>query len=206
MAATYRHEAMANRYIESSPGIEVALFENGSVSDIISGILVATQFGARFTKRFAPMLRGRDDISTLRNVWQFVRRNIAYRRDADGNEIIKSPGRTWQDRYGDCKSMSVKAASLLDNLGYKYFYRVAFYDPDQPNQGHIYPVAVLPGGRQVAIDAVHPRFDEEYRYWKKRDYSPKGKISGLHGPEAPGVNWKEAAAIGFIALIIIKNL
>lgn len=190
MAVTSRHTSLANRYIEKSPGIEITLFEDATVEDIIHGILMASRHGARFTERFAPMLKGRDDMATLRNVWEFVRRNIAYQRDADGHEIIKSPGRTWQDRFGDCKSMSVKVASLLENLGFDYFFRVAFYDPAEPNQGHIYPVVALPGGGKVVVDAVHPRFDMEYQWWKKRDYyPPKRRISGLkHNRKIMGIN------------------
>lgn len=179
MRKTETHRRLANRYIGKSPNVSKTMFKNASVDDIINVILYADTLSKPFTDQFAPMLRARTDEDTLRNVWKFVRDNIRYIEDNEGNEIVKSPGKTWQDKTGDCKSMSVMVASLLKNLGYQYYYRVAFYDPSTPNQGHIYPVAVTAEGEEYIVDAVHPRFDVEYTYWKKQDYQPgSGKLSG----------------------------
>lgn len=181
------HRRAAHRHIRKSPGKATVMFKNATVENIVQAILYADKQSQPFTDQYAPMLRVSTDMGTLTNVWAFVRDNIRYVQDDWGEEIIKSPGRTWQDQEGDCKSMSVMVGSLAQNLGYSYFYRVAFYDPDRPNAGHIYPVVVLNNGTQVIVDPVNDRFNHEYRYWKKQDYQPDHKFAAaLNGrPPAP---------------------
>jgi len=178
------HRKLGERYIGKSPGVATVLYQKATVKDIVAAILKADSLSAPFTARFAPMLRAGSDEKTLRNVWELVRHNVRYVRDRDGDEIVKSPGRTWADKTGDCKSMSVLVGSLLNNLGYEYYYRVAFYDKDNPQQGHIYPIAVLEDGREIVVDAVNARFDSEYQYWKKQDYTPR-RSSAINGPALP---------------------
>lgn len=175
------HRRAAKRYIGNSPGMELVRLENATVEKIVHVILHADTLSRDFTARFAPMLRASTDRGTLRNIWAFIRDNIEYRIDGDLVEIVKSPGKTFQDGYGDCKSMAVMSGSLLQNLGYKYFYRVAFYDPEQPQAGHIYAIVQLNDGTEVVLDAVNSRFDHEYRYWKKKDYRPVKPASRING-------------------------
>ncbi len=186
---------IAKRYIQPSTNRVEVLHHQADVKDIIETILHADGMSAQFTRRFAPYLKDKDDYRTLKNIWSFVRRYIRYERDQAGNEVIKSPGRTWADRFADCKSMSVMVGSLLKNLGFRYFYRVAFYDSDNPQQGHIYPVAILPGGEKVIIDAVHHSFDEEVTFWRADDYNPstgerQEDVAAVAGPATlPWMPW-----------------
>ena len=162
---------IADRRILPSPGMKTVVSESANVDAIIRLILEADRQSRPFTAQFARYLKGKTDLDTLRNVWKFTREHIEYVRDAPGNEIVKSPGATWKDRFGDCKSMSVFIGSILANLGYRYKYRVAFYDPAKPEQGHIYPIAYTSSG-EVIVDAVNSRFNQEVRYWKAFDYEP----------------------------------
>ena len=199
--ANSRQIALANRYIGKSTNKRVVLYKNASVEDIIKAVVHADRLSGHFTARFAPMLRAGTHRQTLKNVWQFTRRNITYLRDTDGEEVVKSPGKTWEDRTADCKSLSVFIASILKNLGYEYFYRVVFYDPASPNQGHIYPIAVLPDGEEVPMDAVNTKFDEEYAYWKAEDYQHNGKRAGISGP--PPTKRRGIIVAGMVGLAII---
>ena len=83
----------------------------------------------------------------------------------------------WKGRKGDCKSFSIFIGSIIKNLKWKYRYRVAFYDPQNPDSGHIYPIVTLPDGTDVVMDAVHNRFDEEVKFWRARDYYPESGYS-----------------------------
>ena len=181
--------AIADRLIRPSTNRKEVRHIDADVKDIISTILHADGMSQQFTERFSHILRGGGDMKTLSNIWEFVRGHIRYQKDRAGSEVVKSPGRTWADRYGDCKSMSVMVGSLLRNLGYNYFYRVAFYDPENPEQGHIYPVAVLPSGKLVVVDAVHHSFNEEVPFWKAHDYDPatgeKKKAIAISGGTTP---------------------
>lgn len=201
-------EKVASRKIKNTTERVTVEFEDGDVEDIISVIMKADQLGAEFTKAFAEDLRKTDDYQTLKEVWLFVKRNIKYLRDQPGEEVVKSPGKTWKDRrFGsDCKSFSVMIGSLIKNLGYSYFYRVTFYDENNPEQGHIYPVAIL-DGQEVILDAVHSRFDEEVPYWKAYDYYPKGSsagVSGLIEQKSIAQRVTEGVIIGLITYGIIQ--
>lgn len=197
---------LADRYIEKSTGKKELIHRNGNVDQIIAVILAADQKGRGFTKRFARHLKAGSDRQTLRNIWKFTKSNIKYLRDRAGDEVIKSPGATWETRKGDCKSFSVFIGSILGNLGYDYKYRVAFYDPKTPEQGHIYPVAILKDGTEVIVDAVWDYFDSEVPYWKAYDYNPsdgtRSQVSGIGTkPVLLGLslNWIKTLAIAGLA-------
>lgn len=197
--------SIAKRYIAPSPNRSTVLYSDAEVKDIITAILRADKMSAEFTTRFAPFLRGSSDMQTMRNIWAFVRKYVRYQKDKAGHEVVKSPGKTWQDRYADCKSMSVMIGSLLKNLGYPYYYKVVFYDKRNPEQGHIYPVAILGNGREVVVDAVHHTFDEELPYWKAYKYDPatgqRSTASALNGTiTGPGVGFFALLAAGAAAV------
>lgn len=197
---------LASKYIAMSPNRRQTMHEDGGIPEIIATIIHADQQSADFTKRLAPHLVAGNEIDTLKNIWRFTRKNIKYVRDRNGHEVIKSPGRTWADKSGDCKSFSVFVGSILQNLGYKYRYRVAFYDPQYPESGHIYPIVTLPGGKTVIVDAVHTVFDEEVPFWKASDYSP---TSGRKYPSLAGTSqkfgWAAGLATAFLLFTLVKN-
>lgn len=197
-----RLAAIAKRHILPSPGTVTTVTENADMAEIIRAIMDADELSKPFTAQFARYLTGRNDEETLRNIWTFVKNEIKYVRDQPGNEVVKSPGQLWKSREGDCKSFSIFIGSILNNLGYDYKYRVAIYSPLTPQQGHIYPVVVLPNGEEVVVDAVHTRFDDEAKYYKAWDYTPgkKGRkaVSGLAGIGSPG----STTSILALALIV----
>lgn len=177
----------ATNRIKKGLGKIYTMYLSGDVDDIVNTILHADKLAAPFTKDFAESLRGADDLETLKNIWSFTRREIEYVKDKPGHEIVKSPGQTWKDRKGDCKSHTVFIGSILKNLGYPYIYRVAFYDRKNPEQGHIYAIAILPDGRRVVVDSVNDRFNHEHTYWKKKDYPRQPAEIGAI--KAPSYNW-----------------
>lgn len=204
-----RYARIAARTIEPSTGTKIVVTDDADVARIIALIMQADALSRPFTKRFARSLRGKNDLDTLRNVWAFVKDNIEYQRDKPGSEVVKSPGALWESRVGDCKSFSVMIGSLLGNLGYTYKYRVAFYSPATPEQGHIYPVAILPDGREVIVDAVHTRFNAEAKYWKAYDYEPASgkrkkasRLAGLGIPLEQGMSLYIGGILAAVAAII----
>ena len=200
------HTRMAYRYIKPTKNRATVFFdEDASVKDIINVILYADKLSQQFTERFAPMLLAKSERETLRNVWNFVKKNIRYVEDGARNEIVKSPGKTWHDKTGDCKSMSVMVGALLQNLEFDYFYRVAFYDPSAPQQGHIYPIAKTSTGEEIVVDAVHYSFDHEYSYWKKQDYKP-GSGAKINGTPGTNDNIMGLIALGGLALLLLPKM
>lgn len=188
-----RLAAIAERHILPSPGEVTTVTENADMARIIAAIMDADELSKPFTAQFARYLQGRDDDETLHNIWNFVKKEIKYVRDRPGNEVVKSPGQLWETKTGDCKSFSIFIGSILNNLGYDYKYRVAIYSPLTPQQGHIYPVAILPNGVEVVVDAVHTKYNDEAKYYKAWDYIPgktgrKAVVSGLSGIGSTATN------------------
>lgn len=191
----------AGRYIDKTPNQRKLMYDDGGIAEIVEVIMYADSRSASFTRRLAPQLKGATDRETLYNIWKFTRSNVRYVRDQVGKEVIKSPGKFWADRKGDCKSFTIFEGSILKNLGYRYKYRVALYDPKNPESGHIYPVVMLKG-KEVILDAVHTRFDDEVPYWKAYDYSPgRSSISGTEVPK-PSKTGQLAWAVAGVALVI----
>lgn len=154
--------------------------QDGHTDDIVDAILSAEQWNQDQTAALAPYLKGGSTSETLRNVWFFIRSNIRYRKDAPGYERVKLPAKTWADREGDCKSMSVFIAGLLKNLGIPAKYRFVSYEKGRPVT-HVYVVATPKGSREVIVDAVHTKFDTEEPYKSKREYPIMTKVAVIHG-------------------------
>lgn len=175
----------ANKLIGKSKYEEKVKFKNGDVDDIINVILEADKVSAPFTRKLAKAFKGSEE-KILFDIWAFTRKHIRYIQDSPGHEKIKSPGATWRDRAGDCKSMSVFNASILKNLKIPYKYKIVFYDPNQPSQGHIYPIALL-DGREVVLDSVNSQFNKEERYWRDYVVYPSLQEGRIAGPPSQGI-------------------
>lgn len=141
----------------------------GATIDIQKEILDTFHASKDQAKAFAPALRGRNNTDTCRNVWTFVNTYIRYRIDPPGEQFVKTPARTFADKFGDCKSMSILAASLLYHLDIPAAFRFSSYRTGDFT--HVYVIAYPNGldGRQCAIDAVLNCFDTEKPYLKKQD-------------------------------------
>ena len=125
----------------------------------------------------------------LQQLWRWVRNNIPYVADPNGVQVIKHPARTWEDaqqgRGSDCKSMTVFVRFVLYNLGIPHVIRFASYVRSKRIQ-HVYAVATV-GGKDVIVDTVHTKFDEEVPYTFKKDIKPDRmtkivEIAGLQRP------------------------
>jgi len=179
----------ASASIKQTSHAEEVIFSDGDTDDIVSVILHADKLAGPFTERFAPYLRGRTEAETTEKVWHFVKNEIRYQKDRNGHERIKSPGKLWADKEGDCKSMSVFVASILRNLGVPYKYRFAHYpNPSRPldkDVNHVFVVAVDRHGREIPVDTVASRwnYEEPYDYAYDEDITTapasRQAISGI---------------------------
>lgn len=143
--------------------------KNGNTADIIETVLYADKQSAYYTKEFAATLKGAKIIDTCRNIWQFVKTQIPYVLDKRGYQWVKSPGRLWAEKAGDCKSFSVFVGSCLQNLGIAYGFRFASYKPNDPTATHVYVYVPQPGG-EIIIDAVWDGpFNTQKVYSHKKD-------------------------------------
>ena len=145
------------------------VLKNAGVGDTVSFIPKVVSKTLNHTKSIAKVLKGTNDYETCRNIWQFVYDHIAYRKDKEGYEQIRSPARSWHDRKAgvDCDCYTTFISSILTNLGIKHKLRITKYSRDYFQ--HIYPIALLPN-KQVVLDCVTDKFDFEVPFSEKKDY------------------------------------
>lgn len=149
--------------VRKSHGIEKARIEGAGVDEIIEQIRLAESRGAAFLTSEVETLRGKNNRETARNIWSFIRQNIEYREDGE-HQRTQSPAHLWKTRKGDCKSMTVFAASVLQKLGVPYDLTVDFYNSDSPQKGHIF--VTLKDG--TILDPVNQVFNRKDRAWKTK--------------------------------------
>lgn len=187
--------------------IERIRFNDGATSDIIKVIMDMDSVSDKYVdQEAAQCLTGATDYATLRNVWEFVKSNLKYKADSRGREVVKSPAALFEIGRGDCKSFSIAVAALLRALGFDGIrYRFAAYDKGQ-EVTHVY-VVVKSGGKDVILDAVHTRFDEQVKYAFKRDViaTQAAKIGILRPSSVPQKNIIPVLALGLVAWLYTKK-
>jgi hypothetical protein len=170
-----------NTVVAPAGGWEITRYRKGDTEDIIETILYADAHSDEYIRpEGLDCLTGSDVYETLNNLWAFVKYNVRYRPDRPGHERVKSPGALFHEGVGDCKSFSIALGAMLSRLGIPYVYRFTSYEPGDFT--HVYVVAYPRGyAGGVIIDSVHRKFDDEVRYYRKKDIRPatKRKISGL---------------------------
>jgi len=131
------------------------------------------------TAKLAPLLKGSNVYETCKNIWEFVYTHIAYKKDEEGKEQIRSPARGWHDRFHgiDCDCYTVFISSILSNLKIKHKLRITKYSQDHFQ--HIYPIVPTTGGNYITVDCVVDRFNDEEPYTEKQD--TKMELEYLNG-------------------------
>ena len=147
---------------------EKTVKKGATVSDTVKFIPEVVHKTLSQTKSIAEKLCSSTVSETCRNIWHFVYNHIAYHKDAEGKEQIRSPARTWHDRSRgvDCDCYTVFISSILTNLKIPHRLRIAKYKQDHFQ--HIYPV-VPRGGRHITIDCVVEHFNYEEPYTEIKD-------------------------------------
>lgn len=164
-------------------------FGDVNTRGIIEVVLYADPKSADYTRAFARTLKAAKLFDTCKNIYDFVKTQIPYVLDKQGYQLIKSPGRLWAEKSGDCKSFSVFIASCLKNLGIRYGYRFASYDPNDPTPTHVYVYVPVEGNRDIILDAVWSGpFNTQKQFDHKQDFlMAKTSYLGASGGHIPGV-------------------
>lgn len=175
--------------IALAKGKAVLLKAGGSTDDIVEAVLDTVPEVREQTRDFSRRFTA--DKEGMRELWYWVKTNIRYKEDPLGVQWIREPARLWHDREGDCKSFTVFIVSVLENLGVKYFIRFSNTEDSRSTKvNHVYPVAILPGGKQVIVDAVYTGFNKEHSFYNAVDYTMTEiyRLSGIgNAPPQPAV-------------------
>lgn len=157
----------------------------GTTKDIINEVLNTYQDTWHTTAELAETLKRGTEEETCRAVFEFIIANVNYNEDPNGVQWIRTPARLLHDGEGDCKSMAILSASLLNNLGIPCFFRfVSFSKNNQIT--HVY--TVTEGG--IIIDPVEridgqPVFNyaSQYTYKKDMNTTQISRLSGIGATE-----------------------
>lgn len=153
------------------------LYRSGDTTDIIATILVADAKAAPYTTDQARQLAKPTVKKTCEAIYDFVRKNITYKEDPDGLQLIQSPGHLFWGKdgkgkgEGDCKSMSIFCASILQNLGINYAYRF-ISQTRGADYHHVFIVVPDENGTIIVLDCVDSLFNSPATYVKVKDVVP----------------------------------
>ena len=162
------------------------IFKDGTNSDVIKTLLAAVQKATKQVAQIANKFKGKTELTTLKNIHSFIRKNLKYKKDLAGYQQIKLPKRYLLES-GDCKSKALFIASLLNNLGFSHGFVFANYNILKGNTpSHVYNYAILKNGQKIYIDGTYKIFNKQPKpnYQKEMIIQTlSNDMSGLYGPK-----------------------
>jgi hypothetical protein len=173
-----------NHLFIKAEGNSSTIQKNANVTHTVAFIPKVVSETLDQTKKLSEILKGVSAQETCSNIWHFVYSHIAYKKDEEGFEQIRSPSRTWHDRKKgvDCDCYSVFISSILTNIQIPHILRITKYHRDYFQ--HIYPVVLL-DEKQIIMDCVTDKFNYEVPYTEKKDYPME--LQYLNGFDGDGM-------------------
>ncbi len=131
-------------------------------------------------KAIAPLLKGNTKQETVNKIYRFLYSHFQYKLDGETQNLM-SPSAAWHFRKTgfDCKTYSILASTILQNLGIPHAFRMVQQAGIMPGEwSHVY-VIVPNGNTHFIIDAT-THDNKEVSFTQKHDYTMKHK--GLASP------------------------
>lgn len=160
-------------------GVRYDVVGRQTVQDIVVGMDWIHKMTADHYDNIARYFVGSTANRTLRNLFDFIKKNSAYVEESDRLQTVKTPAAIIAEgnTYGnDCKNYSLFIGGVLDAINRSgkqripFVYRFASYKPKQPIPGHVFVVAYPYTQLETWVDPVLDHFDErlqpEYFYDK----------------------------------------
>lgn len=158
------------RYFSKAGGTNELIKRNSTLDDTVQFLPEAIKRISKQTALIAPYLKGLTTYETCKKIWNWVYTHINYEKDDRGKEQIRSPRRSFRDRFRgvDCDDYTVFISTILTNLNIKHILRVAKYTERNGFQ-HIYPVVPTSNGNYITVDCVVDKFNYEVPFIEKKD-------------------------------------
>jgi hypothetical protein len=155
---------------DAASGFDETIKRGASLDDTIAMLPEKVRAKKHQADRIAVALKDIDDrvSRTAYNIWKFLTDYIAYVPDERGKEQVRSVRRLWSDKIGDCDCFSFFTSCVLSVLKIPHKLRIASYDKVNGTFGHVY-VVVSENDKEIIIDAVKDRFNDEHPYEKIKD-------------------------------------
>lgn len=127
----------------ASPKMTSRIRSGSNLKSVIKTIKQAVK--PEQVKEFAQSLADiKNPVERAEAIYNFIITNIQYRKDAPGTEEIRTPARTWADRYTgvDCEDYTIFSAAVGANLGMNVEAEIVDFGN---GWAHIYPVLNVDG-------------------------------------------------------------
>lgn len=140
------------------------IVEDQSTGDIVKAITAAHNRHAADYKKISSFFSGSTKRETAKKIYNFLRKNVAYRIEPGDAQTVKSPAAILATANGDCKHYSLFAGGVLQALNIPFCYRFASYRAFDETPQHVF-IVVDPGtDKEVWIDPVLKEFDFKKAY------------------------------------------
>lgn len=161
----------------------VKISSNQSVNDIISAIKVKHKESSADYDKIYKFFIGSDEIETLENIFNFLRKYTIYKIENEDEQKVLSPSAILREKKIDCKNYALFVGGILDainrsglyNIPYSYRFISDNIISTVPN--HVFIVAYPNTGEEIFIDPI-PQvkyFNDKINYY----YSVDKKINGM---------------------------
>lgn len=161
-------------------------YRNGSNAQLVHTIVNSLPTAIKQTKNLAPSFLGATEKETIVNLYNWIVKNIRYKRDEKA-QIIPMPSRLLINGYADCKGLSLFVASILSNLGIQNGFRFVTLG-NEPAPSHVYNYTSYgPVDTVLQLEAKKDGLFKESKYTSKQDFNNMEvvTINGVNGCSQP---------------------
>ena len=174
--------------IPTYKGIDHNFDKNADNSNTYDTLKYMSEWAYKYAhqmSRVAPLLKGRSIQETVNNIYNFLYNHFQYKLDGETQNLY-SPSAAWHFRKKgfDCKTYSILASTILQNLSIPHAFRMVQQQGIMPGEwSHVY-VIVPNGNTHNVIDATTHN-NKEVSFTNKYDHTMKH--IGLASPYTKGL-------------------
>ena len=195
--------SQAQALIVQSKNMARVIMTDGITEDIVSVVLkVFKETNGQVANLAKAIAKGQNSpLDKCRAVFDFVKKNIAYRLDPANEQRIPEPARILAQGFSDCKGYAILTSSLLNAMDVPTAIRFVSFSQSKKIT-HVYTVAKLANGKEMVIDPCLDIVGQEKQPTYKKDYMTK--IVRISGPDMDYVGAPELDPIEHDALVDMK--
>lgn len=155
--------------------------EGAMTEDIIQSILRVYRKYKGDTRRIARRFKGQTISEVIQKVHAWIVQEIDYVLDPTEGDIhyqfVKRPSVSLKHGFGDCKSYSILAGSILHNLGIPFKFRFTGYEKG----GDFTHVYLVVGSQNLALDPCIQQPFLQRRFEEKIDFDMETRLVEITG-------------------------
>ena len=174
-------------------GKKQIIVKDQQVPDIMTAMLNAHKIYAHEYDKISSDFFTGDGISTAKNIFGFLKKNIKYKIDSEANQQIMSPSGILSIGKNDCKNYALFIMGVLDSLKRKglinndIYFRFASYKMFDEMPHHVFAVIRDKEGTEFFIDPVLDSFNNRRMYFHKIDKRPNMAMYSVSGVDQIGL-------------------